>query len=113
MPAGHRTIAFGVLARALPAILGYLGADPDRRRRWREAIGADCSVPETAATLLLKDAVRDHRSSVVLFSTTRESRILHALGVAEQPEQGDEPVLDAFRGLVDSERGQLLTEPNR
>jgi D-threo-aldose 1-dehydrogenase len=97
---GH--ITFGVLGKVLNRVVEYVSGDDARRKRWSAEIGADCGVPETAAALLLKAALRENTSGVVLFSTIRPKRVYSAVASA-QTHDGPDPVLDAFIRLVDSE----------
>jgi aryl-alcohol dehydrogenase-like predicted oxidoreductase len=96
-------IAYGVLGRAVPRILGYLATGDERRRRWNEAVSADCTDAETLATLLLRDALRANAAGGVLFSTVRTSRISRAVEAASADPLTPDPQLDAFRALVDRE----------
>ena len=93
-------ITFGVLGRALGPVVAHVGADEDRRRQWREAIGADCAVPEAAAALMLRLAARDNPDGVVLFSTIRADP-LHAAAAAVADEAGSRSGdVDAFERLL-------------
>jgi D-threo-aldose 1-dehydrogenase len=96
------TILFGVIGRALPRILAHVRSDESRRRRWSEAVGADCGRADTIASLLLRDALRENASGTVLFSTSRVSRIRAAAEAASARIEGD-PGLDAFRALVEEQ----------
>jgi D-threo-aldose 1-dehydrogenase len=94
------TILFGVLGRALALVCAHVRADEGRRRRWSEAIGADCGRADMIAPLLLRDAVSDNPSGVVLFSTTRAERIASA---ARSVDGLNELDLAAFRSLLESD----------
>ena len=98
LPPGR--IAFGVLGRALPLVVGHVGADPGRRRRWRDAVGADCAVAEEAASLMLRLAARDNPSGVVLFSTIRDDHLRAAAAAFAQPPDAGTAQLDAFEQLL-------------
>jgi D-threo-aldose 1-dehydrogenase len=89
------TIVFGALARALPRILDHVRDDDDLRRRWSDALGADASRSDVVASLLLRDALREHEGPV-LFSTTRPEHVVAAVEAAS----ADEGELAAFRVLV-------------
>jgi D-threo-aldose 1-dehydrogenase len=101
-PGGTGHVTFGVLGKALGRIVRYVSEDGARRERWNAAVGADCGVPETTAALLLRAALRENTSGVVLFSTIRPERIDSAVTAADV-HNGPDPVLDAFMRLVDSE----------
>lgn len=91
-------IVFGAIGRALPRILAHVRSDPGARRRWSEAVGADCGDAGVVAALLLRDAVRENDRGAVLFSTTHAERIGAAARAAE-----DDVGLHAFRALVAEE----------
>jgi D-threo-aldose 1-dehydrogenase len=91
-------IAFGAIGRALPRILTHVRSDPLVRRRWGEAVGADCGDAGVVAPLLLRDAMRENGRGAVLFSTTRRERVAGAVRATE-----DDGGLEAFRALVEGE----------
>lgn len=97
-------IIFGVLTQALPRVFAHATASQQRRRRWSEAIGADCAHPSTIATLLLRDALCSRPDDVVLFATTRVEHARASMGSARDLDAclGD-PGLTAFRALVAEE----------
>ena len=101
-------ITFGVLGRALDAVVRHVGADAGRRRAWREAVGHDCAVAEVVAPLLLRQAARENPAGVVLLSTIDEDHLDSAVAAVAAPPAADEPQLDAFVGLV---REELLAAP--
>jgi hypothetical protein len=92
-------ITFGVLAAALPAILAHVRSDDRIRRRWSERLGADASSSDVVAALLLRAALRDNPSGVVLFFTTRPERVRALAAAASRPVESD-PALDALAELV-------------
>jgi D-threo-aldose 1-dehydrogenase len=92
------TIRFGAIGRPLRRILGCLQRDPDRVRHWSDALGVDCSRPETIAGLLLRDALDLVPASPLLFGSTRTAHIRAAVA-ATGAEVGAE-VLAAFRRLL-------------
>jgi aryl-alcohol dehydrogenase-like predicted oxidoreductase len=92
-------ITFGVLAAALPAILAHVRSDDRIRRRWSERLGADASSSDVVAALLLRAALRDNPSGVVLFFTTRPERVRALAAAAARPVESD-PALDALAELV-------------
>jgi D-threo-aldose 1-dehydrogenase len=98
-------ISFGVLGGALALVVAHVAADERRRRRWREAIGSDCAVPEVAAALMLRLAARHNPDGVILFSTIRSDHLLAAVAALSAP-AGAEAVaddLDAFERLLATE----------
>jgi D-threo-aldose 1-dehydrogenase len=100
------TIEFGVLAQPLARIRRHLAASPQRRERWRSAVGLDCGSSEVLASLLLRDALERNREGGVLFSTTKPERIGAAVAVADAVAAGlDEAQLRAFRALVREDLG--------
>jgi D-threo-aldose 1-dehydrogenase len=96
-------ITFGVLGEALDRISRYLKRSPERRSRWSDALGMDCSSSQTLATLLLSEALDANSRGVVLFSTTRPDRLRGLDSAIAADPEGDEPVLHAFRRLVSDE----------
>ena len=94
-------IRFGMIGRALPRILAHVRADDATRRRWREAVGADCADAEVVAPLLLRDALDRDRSGPVLFATIHAGRIEAAARTAGGPI--DTRSLERFRALVAAE----------
>ena len=79
------TIIFGVLRRALPLILAHVRADEETRRRWNDAVGADCGDPDVVSSLLLHDALRATDGGPVLFGSSRPARIAAAAAAVEEP----------------------------
>jgi D-threo-aldose 1-dehydrogenase len=96
-------ITFGVLGRALPQLISYVTAYPERRRSWSASVGVDCGDPQSLARLLLQDRLRQNRSGVVLFSTIREEKIRGAAVAANVDPRAPAPTVEAFRTLVCSE----------
>jgi D-threo-aldose 1-dehydrogenase len=95
-------ITYGALSTALGVIVSHVTADACRHRRWNEAVGADCGDPDSAASMLLRYALANNPSGVVLFSTTRPSRIAVAASAASVDAVPRES-LEAFLRLVDAE----------
>ena len=102
-PVASAFITFGLLGDALPRLLEYVSADEARHKRWNALIGADCSQPEVAATMLLHAAFRENRSGVVLFSTIHPNRISSAVTAAEIDDAVEARTLDIFMDAVDLE----------
>jgi diketogulonate reductase-like aldo/keto reductase len=96
-------ITFGVLGRSIARIVEHVGADPQRRQRWRERVGADCADTDIVAALLLKRAMRRNEEGVVLFSTTQPTHVRSAAVAIEDAALGNKDALDAFTGLIDTE----------
>lgn len=96
-------ITFGVLGRSIARIVEHVAADPQRRRRWRESVGADCADTDIVAALLLRRAMRRNEEGVVLFSTTQAPHVRSAAMAIENAALGDNNALDAFVGLIDAE----------
>jgi D-threo-aldose 1-dehydrogenase len=96
------TILFGVIARALPRILAHVRSDERLRRRWSDAVGADCGSATVVVSLLLRDALHENAGGPVLFSTLRTDRIETAAKAAMEHVQAD-PELERFQALVDAE----------
>ena len=95
------TIVFGVIGRALPRILAHVRSDDGTRRRWSDAVGADCGLPDEVAALLLRNALRANDRGVVLFGTIQAERIEAAATATRLPE----PALDSFGELISEELG--------
>ena len=96
-------VAFGVLGETLALILAHLDGSPERRSRWSEAVGLDCSYPEALASLLLRDALQANPSGVVLFNTTRPERLRGLDALVAVAHNDDDPLLAAFRRQVSRE----------
>jgi len=95
-------ITFGVLGETLGRILAHLNGSPERRSKWSETVGLDCSSPEALASLLLRDALEANARGVVLFNTTQPER-LRGLDALVSAAHSDDPTLTAFRRLVSDE----------
>ena len=107
-PTGGAFVTFGVVAHALAHLVQHVIEDESRRLRWERTVGADCGNPEVAASLLLRTALRDNASGVVLFSSTRPSHIRGAATVLEAScHSPEDSALDAFLNLVDTELRQV------
>ena len=102
-PNGAAFITFGVIGQALTCLVQHVRTDDARRLRWQRAIGADFSDADVAASFLLRAALRDNSSGVVLFSTINPSRIRNAAATLETFDSGEYPDLDAFLQMVDAE----------
>lgn len=96
-------ITFGVLGEALDRISRHLNGSPERRSRWSEALGVDCSSSEALVALLLRDALDANPQGVVLFSTTRLERLQALDTIASVAHNGNDTVLTAFRRRVNDE----------
>jgi diketogulonate reductase-like aldo/keto reductase len=103
MPTGAAYITYGVILRALTRLAQHVRADDSRRLRWKRTIGADCGDPDIAASFLLRAAVQGNSSGVVLFSTNNPARIHSAAATLEMFHSSEDPALDAFLRIVDSE----------
>jgi D-threo-aldose 1-dehydrogenase len=103
-------ITFGVLGISIARIVEHVGADPERRRRWRQAVGRDCEDPEVVAALLLARARRENPEGVVLFSTMREAHVRSASEAIADAAPDDNNALDAFVGLIDAELRHVRAE---
>jgi D-threo-aldose 1-dehydrogenase len=107
-PTGAAFVTFGVIAQALTRLLRHVSEDDARRLRWQRAVGADCGDPEVATSFLLRAALRENASGVVLFSSTRPSHIRGVMSVLEAASDSPEaPALDAFLHMVDAELRQI------
>jgi D-threo-aldose 1-dehydrogenase len=95
-------ITFGVLGEALDRISMYLKGSRERRSRWSDALGVDCSSSQVLATLLMRDALDANAQGVVLFSTTRPERLQGLDAIAAAHGESD-LVLEAFRRRVSDE----------
>jgi D-threo-aldose 1-dehydrogenase len=107
-PPGAAFVTFGVVVHALARLVRHVTEAESRRLRWKRTVGADCGDPEVAASFLLRTALRDNASGVVLFSSTRPSHIRGAATVLEtSPHSSEDAALDAFLNLVDAELRQV------
>jgi D-threo-aldose 1-dehydrogenase len=103
------TVYFGVIGRPLRRVLDYLRSEPDVADRWSEAVGADCSRPDTIAALLLRAALEAAPGCPLLFSSSRAAHITAAVEAASE-DAGTQAVA-AFRRLLADEL--RATEPTR
>jgi D-threo-aldose 1-dehydrogenase len=102
-PAAGAYITFGILGRALPRVVEHVRADGTRRTRWAALVGADCGEPRVVASLLLRAALQENSSGVVLFSTTKPQHILDALAAAQAAPGEADPALGSFLSIVEAE----------
>lgn len=93
-------ITFGVLGRALQTLVAHVGSDERRRRRWRDELGADCAVAETAAALMLRLAARGNPDGVVLFSTIDLDHVRASAAALARPPRDAADDLDALERLL-------------
>ena len=96
-------VTFGVLGEALDRVSGYLQGSSERRSRWSNELGVDCSSSQVLASLLLRDALATNPRGVVLYSTTRPERLQGLDAIAPAVRKEDDPVLVAFRHRVSDE----------
>jgi D-threo-aldose 1-dehydrogenase len=101
--AGSAYITFGVLGRALTRVVEHVRADGTRRERWATLVGADCGEPRVVASLLLRAALQENSSGVVLFSTTKRQHIHDALAAAQAAPVEVDPALGSFLAIVEAE----------
>lgn len=109
-------ITHSAISNYLGLIVGHVRSGEGARDRWNTATGADCSDPEAVAPLLLRAALRQNCSGVVLFGTTRPSHIKAATTIAAQCSRAhcgplpaaDDLGLDSFLSLA---REELLQPP--
>jgi hypothetical protein len=100
-------ITFGLLSSALPRIVSHVAASEGVRRRWSDAVAADCSDPAVVASLLLRDGLLSNSGGVVLFGTTKPENVRVA---ATASELAEDPALCEFQRLV---RAELAEAPER
>jgi D-threo-aldose 1-dehydrogenase len=96
-------ITFGLLGDSVNRLVQYVTANGERRERWNALLDADCGEPEIAASMLLRAALRENESGVVLFGTIRPHRIHGAVAAAEMTAAAASPSLDTFLDLIDGE----------
>lgn len=97
------SVTFGTMGGALPVVLAHLSADAARKRRWSDAVGADCGDPDVIGRLLLRDALGRNPSGTVLCSSTQPRRIRVFGELAAEDPATPSPGLVAFRSLVEAE----------
>jgi len=102
-PAGGAFITYGVIVRALNYLVQHLRADDARRSRWNRAIGADCGMPDMAASFLLRAAFHDNNNGIVLFSATNPLHILGAVATLEMCHSSEDAAIVSFLQMVDVE----------
>lgn len=116
LPDGTALITHSAISNYLGLIVGHARSGEGARDRWNTAAGTDCSDPEAVAPLLLRAALRQNCSGVVLFGATRPSHIKAATTIAAQcgrAHRGPLPAagnldLDSFISLA---REELLQPP--
>jgi D-threo-aldose 1-dehydrogenase len=91
-------ITYGVLGAAMSRIMAYVSSRG--RRGWNDAVGFDLSDPEMTADMLLRVALSDDDSGVVLYSTTRVDRIDKAARLVDDEEGRSPEKLAPFRALL-------------
>lgn len=102
-PAAGAYITFGILGRALTRVVEHVRADGTRRKRWATLVGADCGEPRAVASLLLRAALQENSSGVVLFSTTKRQHIHDALAAAQVAPGEADPAMGSFLAMVAAE----------
>ena len=111
--AAEAYITFGVLGSALARLVRYLRADDARRARWAALVSADCGEPGTAASLLLRAALQENSSGVVLFNTISPRHIHDAVAAAQVAPGEADPALGRFLTVADAEFTSHETMPDR
>lgn len=111
-PAGSAIVTFGVMGQALTRVVRHVSEDESVRLRWKRAVDADCGDPGVAASFLLRAALRDNSSGVVLFGSTHPAHIRSAAAALADSQPPEDAVLDAFLHLVDGEL-RHVPEPER
>ncbi len=96
------SIAFGVLSSALGRIVDHVRGSPERRDRWWQAVGADCTSTDAVASMLLCDALKANPHGAVLFSSTRPERVAGLVDAVSLMDEQDRALM-AFRRLVGEE----------
>ncbi len=96
-------ITFGILGEALDQLSRHLKGSPERRSRWSDALGIDCSSSQALAALLLRDALNANPRGVVLFSTTRPERLRGLDTIVSLARNRNDPALAALRRRVADE----------
>lgn len=102
-PAAGACITFGILGRALTRVVEHVRADGTRRKRWATLVGADCGEPRVVASLLLRAALQENSSGVVLFSSTKRQHIHDALAAAQVAPGEVDPAMGGFLTMVEAE----------
>jgi D-threo-aldose 1-dehydrogenase len=102
-PRGAAFITFGLLAQSLTRLIRHVEADESRRLRWKRMLDADCGIPDVAASFLLRAALRDNYSGVILFGSTCASHIRSAVATMESSHPVEDVALDAFLQMAEAE----------
>lgn len=102
-PVAGTYITFGVLGRALTRVVQYVRADDTRRKRWAALTSEDCGELEVVASLLLRAALQENSSGVVLFSTIKPHHIHDAVAAAQVAPGDADPTLSSFLTMVEDE----------
>ena len=102
-PPGPAFITYGIISQALTRLVQHLNTDDSTRSRWKTMIGSDCGDPDVAASFLLQAAFKANSSGIVLFSTSRPSRIQAAVAAHEKLSSLNEAGLDSFMHMVNLE----------
>jgi D-threo-aldose 1-dehydrogenase len=106
-PTGPAIVTFGIMVQALTCVVRHVSEDESRRLRWKKAVDADCGDSDVAASFLVRAALRNNSNGVVLFSSNHASRIRSAAATLEVSHSAEDPTLDAFLRMVDTELRQI------
>ncbi len=100
--------AFVITHRALSSAFTQLRtalSDPERCRRWSNAVDLDLGNERVLAQLMLSAALEANPNGIVLFSSNQQKRIRDNAMVENTR---SEPAIRRFSELIDAERGMLL-----
>jgi hypothetical protein len=104
---GAGPFTFGVLGSAHAQIVSALNATPELAARWRSTLGLDLLAGGALGRLLLADAFAANTHGTVVYSTLKASRLVEAVGVADEPQP---EAVAKLRELVAHDRAELLAQ---
>jgi D-threo-aldose 1-dehydrogenase len=92
-----RTLAFGLLSEALPAVRAALARDQRLLSECNEMLNADMKDSDTVAKLLVRDAITRSGADTVVYSTTDKTHLESICASARTPMTNEQKVAAAVR----------------
>ena len=95
-------VTHGSLGASYSSVVSFLKTHPVTMKLWSKKLGADCSINDTIAALMLNYAVDANRDGLVLFSSKKSERVTKNVKAVLQPSVSSEQVA-LFAQLVEQE----------